>query len=187
MFRTRFERSILIIVVTLLGISWIEYSREPVNQPASFDMAEAPLVGHLAPDFTLAQPTGESVTLTDFVDRTGDLGRPVVLNFWASWCGPCRIETPEFQRASLKYLNRVAFLGVNQGEAADVVTEFGISFGLSYPLLVDQSSDVSRLYDINSLPTTVFIDRKGVVREMFFGVLSQATLEDRLNKLLAEN
>lgn len=186
MFKTRFERSILIIVVMLLGISWIEYSRESVDQPAGIGLAEAPLVGHLAPDFTLAMPTGEQVSLTDYVDRTGSSGRPVVLNFWASWCGPCRIETPEFQRASLKYLNRAAFLGVNQGEPADVVTEFGISFGLSYPLLVDQSSDVSRLYDINSLPTTVFIDRKGVVREMFFGVLSQATLEDRLNKLLEE-
>ncbi len=186
MARLRFERTILLLALTALGVTWILFSREPVSQPRTISLTEAPIVGHLAPNFTLATPLGETVSLTDYVDRDGDSGQPVILNYWASWCGPCRIETPELQSASLKFKNQVAILGVNQGESAQTVTDFGLSFGLTYPLLVDQDNSVNRTYGVNSLPTTVFIDRKGVVREVFIGILNQAVLEDRLNRLLEE-
>lgn len=186
MARLRFERTILLVTLTALGISWILFSREEVSQPRTVILTEAPIVGHLAPDFTLTTPQGATVSLTDFVDRDGDSGRPVVLNYWASWCGPCRIETPELQNASLKFKNQVAFLGINQGESVQTVTEFGLSYGLTYPLLVDEDNTVNRTYGINGLPTTVFIDRKGVVRELFVGILNQAVLEDRLKRLLEE-
>ncbi len=186
MTRLRFERMILLAALTALGIVWILFSREEVSRSRAVVLTEAPIVGHLAPDFTLATPLGEEVSLTDFVDRDGDSGQPVVLNYWASWCGPCRMETPEFQNTSLKFKNRVAILGINQGESAQKVTEFGISYGLTYPLLVDEDSAVNQKYGVNSLPTTIFIDRKGVVREVFVGILNQAVLEDRLNRLLEE-
>lgn len=186
MARLRFERTILLLALTALGITWILFSREAVSQPRTISLTEAPIVGHLAPDFALTTPLGETVSLTDFVDRDGDAGQPVILNYWASWCGPCRIETPELQNASLKFKNQVAILGVNQGESAQTVTEFGLSFGLTYPLLVDQDNSVNRTYGVNSLPTTIFIDRQGVVREVFIGILNQAVLEDRVKRLLAE-
>jgi thiol-disulfide isomerase/thioredoxin len=174
----RFERTILLVALALLGGSWILISREPAEQPSNFLLTEAPIVGHLAPDFTLATPLGELVSLSDQVDRDGNLGRPVVLNFWASWCGPCRIETPHLQNASLKHKNRVAILGINQGENASTVSEFGLSFGLTYPLLVDEEDEVTDLYGVSNLPTTIFIDRKGVVREVFVGLLNLAVLEE---------
>lgn len=187
MMNSRFERVILLLILTLLGSTWIVYSRDSVREEASSASVEAPVVGHLAPDFSLRTPQGETVALTDFIDRTGESGQPVILNYWASWCGPCRIETPELQNASLKYKNQVAILGINQGESAETVTEFGVSFGLTYPLLVDQDNSVNHQYSIMSLPTTVFIDRKGVVREVFIGIISRAVLEDRINRLLEEN
>ncbi|MCP4423451.1 MAG: TlpA family protein disulfide reductase [Chloroflexi bacterium] len=186
MVQLRFERTILLATLTALGITWILFSREEVLQPRTVALTEAPIVGHLAPDFALPTPLGKTVSLTDFVDRDGDAGRPVVLNYWASWCGPCRMETPEFQNASLKYKNQAAILGINQGEDAQTVTEFGLSFGLTYPLLVDADSAVNQMYGVAGLPTTIFIDRKGVVREVFVGILNQAVLEDRLDRLLEE-
>jgi len=184
MLNSRYERTVVWLALALLGGGWVIVSKAPATRSQAGVLVEAPIADHLAPDFTLNTPIGESVSLTDLVDRQGDGGRPVVLNFWASWCGPCRVETPELQNASLKYGNRVAILGINQGESAQTITEFGLSYGLSYPLLIDQDNTVNQEYGISGLPTTVFIDRKGVVREVFIGILSKATLEDRLNRLL---
>lgn len=183
----RSEHIILLLITAVLGISWIVYSREPVLSREDVVQAEAPMVGHLAPDFTLATPAGDRYTLTDFVDREGADGRPVILNYWASWCGPCRIETPHLQAASLKFKDQVMILGVNQGEDADTITEFGLSFGLTYPLLVDRDNDVNLRYSVFSLPTTIFIDRKGVIREVFVGIMNQAIIEDRIIRLLEES
>lgn len=186
MAKLRFERTILLITLTALGVTWILFSRDDVSQPRTISLTEAPIVGHLAPNFSLATPQGETIALTDYVNRDGGTGQPVVLNYWASWCGPCRVETPEFQSASLKFKNQVAFLGINQGESAQIVSEFALSYGLTYPLLVDEDNSVNREYGINSLPTTIFIDREGVVREVFIGILNQAVLEDRIKRLLEE-
>lgn len=186
MILSRFERTILLLILAILGGAWINFSRESVSEEGGSVYTEAPIVGHLAPDFTLPTTVGSSVSLTDHVDRNGNGGRPVVLNYWASWCGPCRVETPELQIASLKYKNRVAILGVNQGESASAIVEFGTSYGLSYPLLIDENNAVNQLYGIVGLPTTIFIDRKGIVREVFVGILNRATLEERLDRLLEE-
>jgi cytochrome c biogenesis protein CcmG/thiol:disulfide interchange protein DsbE len=185
MIKTRFEWTIVMVMAALLGTAWIIVSREPVMESSGpITLTAAPIVGHPAPDFTLATPIGESVTLSEMVN--GARGQPVVLNFWASWCAPCRIEMPHFQNVSLKYNGRAAILGVNQGESASTVTDFGHEFGITYPLLVDDDNEISQLYNINSLPTTIFIDASGVVREVVIGVVNQGVLEDRIENLLAE-
>lgn len=113
-------------------------------------------------------------------------GQPVVLNFWASWCAPCRVEMPHLQNASLKYNGRAAIIGVNQGESQKTIADFAAEQGITYPLLVDESQDVNYLYDVRGLPTTVFIGADGIVREVVIGTVTQAVLEDRVEKLLAE-
>ena len=175
------------MMTAMLGTAWIFVSRTP-PQPSSgpITLTEAPIVGHLAPDFTLQTPVGETITLSEVIDRNGTAGQPVVLNFWASWCGPCRVEMPDLQRTSMKYNGRSAIIGINQGESAATITEFGNEFNITYPLLVDQDNRINRLYAINSLPTTVFIDASGVVREVQIGILTQAVLEDRIEQLLAD-
>ena len=147
-------------------------------------LTEAPIVGYLAPDFTLQTAVGQTITLSE--TTSGAAGQPVVLNFWASWCPPCRVEMPTLQQTSVQYNGRIAFIGVNQGENGQTITEFGNEFGVTYPLLVDQDYRVNRLYQVNGLPTTIFIDRNGIVREVIIGVLSEAVLQSRVESLLAE-
>lgn len=182
MLRTRFEWAVLIVTAALLGGAWIVVSRDATAESSPTTLAEAPIVGHPAPDFTLVDSVGQPVALSDYASSAA--GRPVVLNFWATWCAPCRIEMPHLQNASRKYDGRATILGINQGEPAEMVSEFGNEFDISYPLLVDAGSSVSRLYNVTGLPTTVFIDAGGVVREVVIGMVSQAVLEDRIERML---
>lgn len=184
MLKSRFEWSILIAIVVLLGTAWIYDSRESAVQPQNFLLTEAPSVGHLAPDFTATTPEGQSYSLTELVNREGDDGQPVVLNFWASWCGPCRIEMPHFENVSLAYDGRAAILGVNQAESVETVTRFQQNTHVTYPLLVDEDMEISRKYNVANLPTTIFIDTQGIIREVFVGTMNQAVLESKLSGLL---
>jgi len=186
MLRSRFEWSILIVIVVLLGAAWIFDSRETVVENKNFLLTEAPIVGHYAPDFTAVTVDGESYTLTDFVNRDGVGGQPVVLNFWASWCGPCRIEMPHFERASLNYSGRAAILGINQAESGETVAKFGQNTRVTYPLLVDEDMTLNRQYGVANLPTTIFVDREGVIREVFVGTMNQAVLENKIDGLLQQ-
>ena len=178
MLRSRFEWTIWIVVAALLGGAWIFVSKEEVKEPSTLTLTEAPIVGHLAPDFTLQTAVGESYTLSEF------RGQPVVLNFWASWCGPCRVEMPFFERTQMKYNGKTAVIGVNQGESADIVQEFGVRQNISYPLLVDDDNSVNLAYNVHSLPTTIFIDPDGVVQEVIVGIVNQAVLEDRIEGMM---
>ncbi len=184
MLKSRFEWIILIAIVLLLGGAWILDSRETMVEPENFLLTEAPIVGHLAPDFTAVTPDGQTVALSDFVEREGSNGQPVVLNFWASWCGPCRIEMPHFEKASLNYSGQAAVLGVNQAETAETVEAFGQNAHVSYPLLVDEDMTINRQYSVSNLPTTIFVDGNGVIREVFVGTMNQAVLENKIDGIL---
>lgn len=181
MIRTRFGWAILFVVVALLGISWIAYSQVPPSYIGDAGaLTEAPIPGYRAPEFSLGTTIGESVNLSDYE------GRPIVLNFWATWCPPCRAEIPHFQESSVKYNGRAVILGVDQGEPLPIVADFGSALGVTYPLLLDTDNVVNRQYAVRALPTTVFIDGEGIVREVYSGIVNRAVLEDRIEKLLAE-
>lgn len=195
MAKLRLDQWGMLLALAVLGTAWIAYSREAVEPARGFGLTEAPIVGHLAPDFQLPRVMGDNggtavtdnpIHLTHYVDRDGDTGIPVVLNFWASWCGPCRIETPHFQELSLKFHGQAAVLGINQGESVRTIADFGASFGLTYPLLYDADNRVNEAYNVFNLPTTIFIDRYGVVREVYLGAISQAVLLERINRLVRE-
>lgn len=179
--RERLESVAVIVLVALLGAGWIFISRETNADTGPTAVTTAPYVGNLAPDFTLQTIDGQAITLGDF---TADGGMPVVLNFWATWCPPCRVEMPYFERASDLYEGKVAILGLNQAESAALIAGFARDHGLTYPLLVDEDMRVNNLYGVLNLPTTIFIDRNGIVREVLIGTISQGVLEDRIEGLL---
>lgn len=188
MIQTQTQWATLLFLAVFLGGGWIFLSKEEVSrQPTAITLTEAPIVGYLAPDFTLQTPVGETVTLSDLSNRAAAQGQPIVLNFWASWCGPCRIEMPDLQQTSMKYNGRVAVIGVNQGESDNTITTFGNEFNVTYPLLNDQDQMVNDAYMVNSLPTTIFIDADGIVREVQVGIITRAVLEDRIEQLIAQN
>lgn len=136
-------------------------------------------VGDLAPDFQLLTLDQEPVSL-------GDLrGNPVVLNFWASWCGPCVYEMPFLQEIHEEYSEEgLMLLAVNVGESSSRVEEFVQSKGLSLPVLLDTRRVVSQQYSIRYYPTTFFIDEDGIIQEKKIGAFaSKAEIEKELGKI----
>ena len=180
--KTRFTWTLLLIGSLLLGVAWILQSRETVEgkeDASAASVAEAPVAGYRAPDFTLTTAQGKTFTLGEY------RGQPVVLNFWATWCPPCRAEIPHFQAASLKYNGQVAIIGVDDGEPLSTVAPFASELGMTYPLPLDEQSIVGRQYRVNSLPSTFFIDRDGIIRYVHIGILNGAVLEERISELLS--
>jgi len=131
---------------------------------AAGSLASSGLTGQPAPDFALKSSTGENLRLSEY---RGDV---VMINFWATWCGPCRQEMPLLDDLYNRY-ERVGFnlLGVNidddSGRAMDMIRELGVNF----PVLFDARKEVSKLYEVGSMPVTVIVDREGTVRYVHQG------------------
>jgi peroxiredoxin len=141
-----------------------------------------PAPGKKAPAFQLKTLDGETVSLESL------RGRPVLLNFWATWCMPCRAEMPIFQQLheSTEWRTRgLAILAVNIGEQTALVQDFMESFNLSFTILIDSSQKVAVSYNAAYIPTTYFIDKDGIIREIKVGaILSIAEIEPKLRNLL---
>jgi peroxiredoxin len=175
---SRARWNILIVVLLIVGLAWIWVNRLPAEDaPAAGALPPAPAVGHPAPDFTLTTAAGETIRLSDL------RGTPVVQNFWATWCPPCRAELPELQSASKRLAGQVAVVGVNQAEARAEVQAFADKLGLTFTVPLDENGAASRLYRVRSLPTTFFIDRSGVIRQMQIGPVTEATLAQLLKTI----
>lgn len=144
------------------------------------DIATGPRVGDLAPNFLLETSTGKTLRLSDL------RGRPVFLNFWATWCGECRDEMPAMQRLAREHGDAVAVVGVNVGEEATGVETFAERLGVDYPLLLDTRKQVAATYTVPAIPTSIFVDADGVIRSVVFGELTLADMEGQVLPLLAE-
>ncbi len=135
-----------------------------------------------APDFTVQTADGETAKLSDYV------GKPVIINFWATWCGPCKSELPAFNDAYAAYGEDIHFLMVNltdgAQETAAGVTEFVENNGYTFPLYLDTEIDAASTYGVYSIPLTVFVDAKGNLLGGHTGAMSYETLEQYIDILL---
>ena len=136
-----------------------------------------------APDFTVYDAEGNEVRLSDF------FGKPIVLNFWASWCGPCQMEMPEFHEKYLELGDSMHFLMVNTTdglrETVDTASAFIAENAYTFPVLYDTKSDAASAYSAYSLPTTFFIDAEGYAIAQAVGAIDMATLQRGID-LIAE-
>lgn len=137
----------------------------------------APAVGHLAPDFTLESLGGESLHLSDL------RGQPVILNFWATWCGPCRQEMPLFQKTYRQHRPDLNVLAVNLGEERGPVKAFVDEYGLTFQVLLDPEETLTDLYQVRGYPTTFFLDGEGRIQVVHIGSLDETQLAGYLPKI----
>jgi peroxiredoxin len=132
-----------------------------------------------APDFTLHVMDGPNLRLKE------QRGRVVMVNFWATWCGPCRQEMPQLNRLYEKYkASGFVLLGVNVDDDQHKAAEVAAKLGVTFPVLLDTDKAVSKLYDLSTMPSTVLIDRDGKVRYVHRGYLTG--YEDNYEKQIRE-
>lgn len=150
-------------------------AREASGRPTSAK------VGELAPEIDLPTLTGERIVLSQLV------GKPVLVNFWATWCPPCRAEFPTFVRKYKQYQDQgLVIIGVNTQDANsdEGVRTFMRNTLVNFPIVRDRDERVTRAYNVRGLPTTVFIDRQGIIRDIIVGgPIEDAVLDKQIAKI----
>jgi thiol-disulfide isomerase/thioredoxin len=127
-----------------------------------------------APDIDMIDFDGEALKLSDLE------GTPVILNFWASWCPPCIAEMPDFERVNQAAADRVIFLGINFQDDPQQATKLATETGVTYRLVRDSEGLIFREFDGLGMPTTVFIDASGSIREVVTGQMSESQLRAKI-------
>jgi len=160
--------ALLALAVVVIGLSAIAFS--------SGSKEARPEVGYTAPDFTLSDLDGNPVKLSDF------RGQVVYLNFWATWCPPCREEMPAIEAIHKEMGDKVKVLAVNIEGTRDEVSAFAREFGLSFPIVLDSDLSVARKYLVRGIPVSLFIDKDGVIRAKYVGGLTKDKMAQAIRK-----
>lgn len=173
------QRIIFYFLILIAGAAWIIVSGETSSTSSEIS---APQVGFLAPDFTLNGMDGKPYTLSEF------RGKAVLINLWATWCPPCRAEMPAIENIYQEFKDQgFIVLAINATNQDDVsaIRPFLNQYNVTLPILIDETGNVSTAYKLQSLPSSYFIDRKGVVQEVIIGgPMSEALLRTRVEQIL---
>ncbi len=139
------------------------------------ELVPAPEVGYPAPDFTLVDLNGDQLRLSDL------RGKVVFINFWATWCPPCRAEMPEIEAVHQEYKDKdVVVIGVDLFEPEDEVRQFVQRGGYSWTFVIDTTGEVTASYRVAAIPTSFFIDRAGIIRAVHIGAMTKRVMEAKL-------
>ena len=184
-----------LVVLIVAGLLYVQSNRGSEAQEDGFGTVALPegknatssspaaTENRAAPDFLLRDLDGNAVRLSSLQ------GRPVIVNFWATWCGTCRAETPDLiEMYEERRSSGLQLLAVNLREAEGPVSKFVDDFGMPYPVLFDRNGEVANTWRIggpnNGVPATYFIDSQGVVRKVVFGYVTEAHLNEGLELIL---
>ena len=162
-----------------------DYSQAQIEEEAEEETEESTeeeLV--MAPDFTVYDKDGNAVSLSDFI------GKPTVVNFWASWCGPCQMEMPDFDKKYKELGEEIYFLMVNMTDGAQETLETAKKFveesGYSFPVYYDTDVDAAMTYGVSSIPSTYFIDSEGHAIAWAQGMIDAETLQAGIDMITEE-
>ncbi len=161
-------KSRLGVCLTLVGILFILLGCEQTQskKDAQRSIPEGPRVGFRAPGFSGPTLQGQSLSLADY------RGKVVMINFWATWCIPCRVEMPSMENLHEKYRGKnFEILAISGGEGKSMVQPFIENLNLSFPVLLDEQFEVHSKYQVSAIPSTFLVDKSGVITHRFFGAL----------------
>ena len=181
----------LIVIILVLGSVFVWAKRVPPagadaevlvrRTPARETAVAAPITDHPAPDFALTSIAGSEVQLSQLA------GQVVLINVWATWCPPCRAEMPAIQAAYEQYRDQgFTVLAVNQQEDARTVAAYLRDEGLTFTALLDEDGSVSTAYQARVLPSSFFVDRRGVIRAVYRGPMPRSVIAGTVVQLLQE-
>jgi len=168
---------IVIVAIIVVSIGLIELRKPRQSQIPNDDKNVGISIGKTAPDFELRDLSGKNTKLSDF------RGKNIILNFWASWCPPCREEMPEFQRIYAENPESLVVIGVNLQESKENAEAFVKKLGITFPILLDPNAQVRDLYNVFTQPVTYFIDANGKIVDKKFGPLTTEEINEKLAKM----
>lgn len=174
---------LLVIVLATVGYNYLsqnysesEVQNEEVKEPEELQKA---------PDITIFDDSKNEVKLSE------KFGKPVIVNFWATWCGPCKSEMPAFDKLYKEYGDKVEFMMVNQTDGArdtmEGVKEFIENEGYAFPVYYDVNNEAYTVYGATSIPATLFINKDGEIVEGRLGAMDEQTIKGYIDKLLGGN
>jgi thiol-disulfide isomerase/thioredoxin len=170
---------IVAMVVTIMLVFGLQMARKSNGDPG--DNASKGLTGKSAPDFALKSLEGKTIHLSDY------RGKAVLLNFWATWCQPCKIEMPWFAELQKQYGPeglQIVGIAVDEDAAPADLAKFATDLGVNYPILVGQESVEDLFGGVQFLPATLYIDRDGKIVDKVFGLKGRGEIEDSIKKAL---
>lgn len=172
--------ALALIATSIVTIILANLPKSPAGANPPYDQSinqveVAPIVGAQAPDFALLDLEGELVRLADL------RGHPILINFWATWCGPCRLEMPIMQQRFEEFGDQgFIILAINFDEPQAIVQAFNNEIGLTFPILLDPGAEVQRRYRMRGYPASFFVDRDGIIQAHHIGLMTQNQLDENL-------
>jgi cytochrome c biogenesis protein CcmG/thiol:disulfide interchange protein DsbE len=164
----------IVLTAILVGILFVGLGKDPSE-------IRSPLIGKPAPTFALREVgTQRTVDISQF------RGKPLVINFWATWCGPCWEEHPILQANAMQHQQDVQFLGVVFQDKEETILGFLQQRGAAYPTLVDEKGKTAIAYGIGGVPETFFLDANGVIVAKYNGPMSEDIINENLRKVMKQ-
>lgn len=177
---------LLLAAVAIIVINFFEEDAQPIDTGESASaqdesLAEGLSQGQAAPDFTLTDQNGDTVQLSDY------RGKKVILNFWATWCPPCRAEMPHMQEFHENNADGdVVILAVNltaQDNGEEAIRSFIDEFGLTFSIPMDETGSTAQTYQIRTVPTTYILDTKGEIAQKIVGPMDEQIMKDQTDSI----
>ena len=172
-------RSVIVILIIILAIAIALIFNNPFSNNIERQVTTGTSKGDLAPSFTLQDINGNNVSLEDYK------GKNIILNFWASWCPPCREEMPHFQQLHEQSEDDLVVIGVNLQESIEDQTTFLNELGINFPILQDPDRKVRSLYNVFTQPVTYFINSNGIIIDKKLGPLTIEEINEKTENLIS--